>query len=61
MLRNIYISKKKISQNTQEITKDWLRRIKIPKVENLTVYVLLMKTLLARKTQFKKKNSKLGV
>jgi hypothetical protein len=56
----IYIKEEHL-RNAQEITKDWLRRIKILKVENLTVYFLLMKALLARKTQFKKQNSNFGV
>jgi hypothetical protein len=45
----------------QEIVKDWLRKIKIHKIKNLTVYFRLIKVLLARKIQFKEENSKLDV
>jgi len=48
-------------KNIHKIFKDWLRRIKIPKVQNLTTYFRLINALLARKIQFKKGNSKLNV
>jgi hypothetical protein len=55
------ISMKRVYQNTQEIAKDWLRKIKYTRFKNLTVYFQLVKALLANKIQFEEANSKLDV
>jgi hypothetical protein len=54
-------SMKRVYQNTQEIAKDWLRKIKYTRFKNLTVYFQLVKALLANKIQFEEANSKLDV
>jgi hypothetical protein len=55
------ISMKRVYQNTHEIAKDWLRKIKYTRFKNLTVYFQLVKALLANKIQFEEANSKLDV
>ena len=52
-------SMKRVYQNTQEITKDRLRKIKYTRFKNLTVYFQLV--ILANKIQFEEANSKLDV
>jgi hypothetical protein len=54
-------SMKRVYQNTQEIAKDRLRKIKYTRFKNLTVYFQLVKALLANKIQFEEANSKLDV
>ena len=55
------MSVKRIYQNDQEIIEYQLRKIKIYKIKNLTLYFQQIKVLLPKQIQFKKENSKLDV
>ena len=54
----VYISQKSLL-NAHKVLKDWSKKIKYIKLENLIMYFLLIKVLLKKKIQFERENLKL--